>query len=401
MEPFCKILFGEFQETKLKGGNKSRRHDAINVIVSNLVKHQERDKELYIHYSRDANLFSNKKRYNPVGLGYDPYIQTIEALKELGYLEDHPGKNNRDGGKSFSSRMVSTPKFIWKVKKNKKLKWDCTVSIHSDPIVLRDKKKKLANYTDDDKTNRMRKQVEKYNDALRRLKIGISSKNEDIKKQISGENVVLSEYKYHRVFNNLSFEQGGRFYGPWWLGIDKKLRRFLTINDRPTVELDFKAIQINMLYCMEGLNYAKLHGDEDPYLLPAYKLEHRDALKLATLILINARTETKAKRAMTKNLRDEGLYFKGWDSRKFLDAFREKHKLISHHVASGIGIELQYKDSQISEYIIDRCLKKNIPVLCIHDGFITQKKHKKELLNAMKQGYRNIGLSPVPPIVEV
>ena len=66
-----------------------------------------------------------------------------------------------------------------------------------------------------------------------------------------------------RVFNGGlegNWERGGRFYGGWWQQIDKEDPAKIYINDKPTLEVDFKAFHPNLLSNELGV---KLSGD--PY----------------------------------------------------------------------------------------------------------------------------------------
>ena len=61
---------------------------------------------------------------------------------------------------------------------------------------------------------------------------------------------------------------GGRFYGPWWISPNKDIRKYITLNDKKTVELDYSSLNIHLLYSEEGLNYYDLHeSTADPYIL--------------------------------------------------------------------------------------------------------------------------------------
>jgi hypothetical protein len=66
----------------------------------------------------------------------------------------------------------------------------------------------------------------------------------------------------HRVFNNSSFKNGGRFYGASHLDIPSHMRGFIRINGEPVVELDYDALHIVMLYHLRGLD---INLAQDPY----------------------------------------------------------------------------------------------------------------------------------------
>ena len=80
----------------------------------------------------------------------------------------------------------------------------------------------------------------------------------------------------HRVFSNRSFDQGGRFFGAGHLQLPKKVRKHhIAINGSPTVELDFSAMHIRMLYHEEGIPYT-----DDPYAILCDSEEERKIYNL-------------------------------------------------------------------------------------------------------------------------
>ena len=67
-----------------------------------------------------------------------------------------------------------------------------------------------------------------------------------------------------RVFNNSTFDEGGRFYDGWWQRIDGKIRKDIRINNIATVEIDYSAIHVIMLYALMGIDYWS-NFTKDPY----------------------------------------------------------------------------------------------------------------------------------------
>ena len=103
----------------------------------------------------------------------------------------------------------------------------------------------------------------------------------------------------YRVFNegqeaNPHFDKGGRLFGGWWMSVGEELRKAITINGQPTVELDYAECHPRMLYHLRGLD-----GDGELYALPelaAYEAEagvkpgtYRKYVKWLTQVLINCR----------------------------------------------------------------------------------------------------------------
>ncbi len=57
---------------------------------------------------------------------------------------------------------------------------------------------------------------------------------------------------------------------------------------------------------------------------------------------------------------------------------------------SGVGIDLQYIDSQITEKIIEHFMPRNIVVLPIHDSYIIMMDHVDELRDVMNRAWQGI-----------
>jgi hypothetical protein len=213
----------------------------------------------------------------------------------------------------------------------------------------------------------------------------------------------LSNKFVRRIFNNGSFEDGGRFYGGWWQNVPSEYRKHIVINGEPVVEGDYSGLHIELLYIYTGMYPDELLGDvydigvensnNDPKL--------RRLIKDVFLCALNADSKIGAIKAVRKKInynKDEypakypnlnGLY----------DAILKKHPKIKEYLGSGIGIKLQNIDSQMAEFILRSSVLHNRPVLCIHDGFITSYSSILFLLEKMTIAFRFfasqlLGLAP-------
>jgi hypothetical protein len=200
--------------------------------------------------------------------------------------------------------------------------------------------------------------------------------------------VDLSRRQLCRVFNNSSFEQGGRFYGGWWQLIRSEWRKHITINWRPTRELDYSNMQAAMLYAMHGL---PLEGDA--YSLEGVDPSYRKLLKKAFLQMINAREGQRIRTPPHK------LLPPGWTWKQLHEALREKHKPIAEFLGKPVPIvmEIMSFDSEIAEEVMHSMMERDILVLPIHDSFVVQRVHEQALRDAMYRAYegwfnRNIAI---------
>ena len=197
----------------------------------------------------------------------------------------------------------------------------------------------------------------------------------------------------HRVFNNGTFELGGRFYGALHQSLPKELRACMRINGQPTVELDYSALHIRMLYHMEGIDYR-----DDPYEALCSNKGERKIYKLVQLVSINSDDEKQAIMAIRKELRENRIPFDITNNSliRCLQKFKDVHKPIAKYLNTGIGLELQNLDSQIAERVLMAMTERQIPCLPVHDSFIVPVRHEAKLREAMVRSYTEVmGFKPL------
>ena len=81
-----------------------------------------------------------------------------------------------------------------------------------------------------------------------------------------------------------------------------------------------------------------------------------------------------------------------------LNIFREMNPKISRYVYSNCASRFQFQDSEIARSIINECMHKLIPVLCIHDSFIVEYTHSNFIVDAMNSAIEDAGFTSVPLI---
>lgn len=210
-------------------------------------------------------------------------------------------------------------------------------------------------------------------------------------------NFTLNFLHLHRVFIE-GFDWGGRFYGAVHIDLPKEVRRYITINGSPTVELDYSAHHIRILY-----NWEKIPYDKDPYEELCQAPVERPIYKKVLLISINAKDEKDAIQAISNELRGEGYMgdvLKHDFIRGCLIKFKEHHKPIAKYLHVGYGLDLQYTDSQIAEQVLYQMVSKGIPALPVHDSFIVPEEHGETLRKVMIRAYQKIMGKDFIPVVK-
>jgi hypothetical protein len=198
--------------------------------------------------------------------------------------------------------------------------------------------------------------------------------------------VNFNNITYRRIFALGRLDKGGRFYGGWWQQIPTEFRSHIRIDDEPTVELDFGATIVTLLYGYRGLMVP-----DEPYDLginPDRDSRKRSAIKTYIAALLNA--------TGSYQLPKEERVFLGVTSAKLRQLVEQKHHQIADAFGSGIGLDLMYLDSQIALLVKKTLLNERVPVLGIHDGFITQLRHERLLHDTMMESFKQVsGIYPV------
>ena len=406
------------------------------------------DPNMYLGISMSKSVWKPNSRYNALHLSFR-IVAIIKELEAVGLIEVELGRQGT------LSRVRAAPQLQLLFRNLKFPISEVVIDYMRDPIILRGMsdepdemevqtsskklKKPTLEYDDTPETIRMRGVLNKYNELLNESRLDVFSLEEPyferIEKKTGKEEKVVRNYitgRNHfvrRVFNNGSWNLGGRFYGRWWQQISKELRPDIMINDKPVVEIDFTAMHIALLQAQvaekpepdivvvkanepqQGSDFFQKfsasrlidtdgvpNADNDPYTLDKSIFPHkngfdqRKAVKQLVLMAINAVSRKSAFSAFRSSQAtgDPLKKMKNIELSQLLDAFIEKHPELEPFLCTGKGLELMYLDSRIAESVIEQLTNKSIPVLCVHDSFIVADDQKHELLRAMEHACNQV-----------
>lgn len=340
-------------------------------LISNLY-YCYRGEEEFIAYSR-ANtpdgISSYKKNdpNNPERITTYHLKKIIYILEENGYIQNIKGFNDTIRRQSRNSRMRATDKLIRLFKSYKITYKDIIMTPNKPTLVLKNSDKRKISYPPTKETKQMANDLNKYNKLLSKTTICVK-----------GEEIPIA--KLQRVFNNASFEQGGRFYGGRWQSCKSNYRETITINGHPTEELDYSCYHLRMLYNKEQLN-----PTDDLYEIPGYPREH---VKLAINTSLNCISRRQAKNSILKQLREKDESTEMSYVNNLIKVVIQKHEPVSNYFFSAPWAILQYDDSCITSEIINEFTRCNQVVLPIHDSYIVEAKNTAKLNQLMKALYR-------------
>nr|CBX28423.1 hypothetical protein N47_G37470 [uncultured Desulfobacterium sp.] len=202
----------------------------------------------------------------------------------------------------------------------------------------------------------------------------------------------LNQEILYRVFNRKSFEKGGRAFGATYQRLPKHMRKGIFINNEPTVEIDYSAYHIRMLYHLNGIDYT-----EDPYIVCGGE-KYRKAFKCASLVIINAKNEAEAKSAIRDELIDSRIPFPDLEHplNWMVDRFKEAHQPIAEFICSDYGVKLQNIDSHIMNAILMGLMERGILGLSLYDSVIVAEQYEEVLQEMMVSEYKKVmGFEPM------
>ena len=221
-------------DPQFKGSGKLRKKH-IKVIILDLYAKCLTDPSMYVAYSRRKNDYVGDKRYNKLHISYlTPKI--VDALVTRGYVENHKGYYDRKSGNSRMSRMRATQELInLIVSTHHIVPRMIQVARNKECIILRDiddetGKRIEVPYEDTAETNRMRREITAYNNLLRQTFVDVPFFDRLNRSRASPVTIDWYDKFVRRIFNNASWEDGGRYYGGWWQRLPKVWRKLIAID---------------------------------------------------------------------------------------------------------------------------------------------------------------------------
>jgi len=369
------------------------------------------DPELLIAIPQTKSAYRTNSRYNKLYLS-SKVIEISNALVKMALLKKRTGSELS----GMTSRFWPTKKLVKHFEEAKFSYFEIGRISEQETVILnparnqdRDKGKALE-YKDSDfpSITAMRSELGAYNRLLHSSFIDIGSLEQPWVERnffdqrnkiwrIQRVRVGHPNKFVRRIFYRGNWNMGGRFHGGFWQLIDAELRKEILINDEPTIEQDFSGLHVNLCY---GLKKIACPLD-DPYALDPVlgndPIIQRAWVKTLALTALNADSEASAFKAfrhqMVERFKKEknreaaqlGKALKDKQLNRLLKAFKEKHSQIEDMICSDQGVKLMNIDGNITAKIIKHFTKKQVPILSVHDSYITPFNRTGELQKVMKQ----------------
>ena len=360
--------------------------------------------KLGVHMNNNA--YRAKSRYNELHISKKT-ISVVNHLHSLEFIHLKSGYFGQGKKEGRITRIWAADKLIKHFQNAKYTISNIETLSEREVVILRDKYKKDIEYEDTSQTNNMRVLLKEYNELLKRTFVNIPELKKSII-NVENKSIYISQHEkfVRRIFSNSSWNENGRFYGGWWQRIPKQWRSKIYINNIPTIEDDYSSLHPILLYAQKGIDYNKLKKG-DPYNVAKLDIDDpetkRKLIKTLFLTAINSKDEKSCFQAVKSELQMEIPYFKfSFENlRSILHQIKDNHSEIADDFCNGKGIGLLNLDSQIAEYIIEKFVLSDIPILCVHDSFIVSVKQDNFLRKTMVDAVENIISNANPKIKRV
>ncbi|HJT43944.1 MAG TPA: hypothetical protein VJ750_10635 [Rhizomicrobium sp.] len=405
--PLCDEAMG--RRLGRKATDREKYGLALASVTANALRAAYHPTSTTVHYPRARDFFSGHSDHYPDFMRAITLRNVVDALGTLGFLVLTRGKRERvgNGWLKLQSTFQASKDFVAWLDQSGIAPCDLIRLEGRSPLILRNSRKRDIPYDARDAAIlTMVEGIRTYNKFLSQVELSLDLPEAELEKMHTAPErtgdprppINFDDKELCRIFNNGSFEQGGRFFRGWWISVPKMYRDHILIDGKPTVEKDYSGCFLRMLYHLEDKPFP-----EDPYAIPQVKALAgeqeldwkvvRTAIKRLTNIYLNASRKDKIGYFpdITCDLpaglnRPEQIYA----------LIKEMHKPIAHNFRTGYGVRLMRLESDMCAYVLAKGVREQIPVLPIHDSFRVQRDHGDWLEQAMRAAYQEQlpGFSP-------
>jgi hypothetical protein len=395
LDDLCRtICESETRDRNRKETAQANFETAIKAIVLDLYRAHLSDPSLHVGIGLHQNTLQHLSKSQYGSTLYTPtsFQQAVKALLKGVYIEqtgeffhDRSGKNSR------TRRYQASPLLLRGLRDAGASVVDLVRHRGADGIRLKDTDKQLVEYGDVPFATDTGDKLSVINEMLQSRWADLALTDEQLATELqtigdtrddeAAQSFDFAARTVYRVFNNSDWEQGGRFYGAWWTSCPSRLRPYILINGKRTVEVDYSGLHAAMLYAQDGQPIP-----DDPYercLTKVGNKAERKLVKQTFNALLNAESVDRI-----GEIDDYSPELTGrcWDD--FKKYVVSKYPEFRQHFGSGIGLFLQRKDSDLAETVMLRFAAMRYACLPVHDSFIVHHGLQDDLDQIMRDAFK-------------
>lgn len=217
--------------------------------------------------------------------------------------------------------------------------------------------------------------VQRINKWLRDADIQIVGGEERVRLGRDGNLVLIHRRSLRRIFNNGSWQNGGRLAGGFWMSM-ARAERFerIGLDGEPIADVDYQQLFPRLAYARAQAE----QPEEDIYDVAGDKTG-RNAWK----VLLNAMLFADGRLGnWPKGAREH--FPEGTKLRDAIEMLERKHAPIAHLFGKSLGYQLMKAESDILIRVLSHLFEQRITALPLHDAVLVARSHAKTAQKAMQ-----------------
>lgn len=243
---------------------------------------------------------------------------------------------------------------------------------------VREKPGKLVDYEDDADTRRMRSDLRAINDHLEKADIVL---DDGVLEAFTKDRFDPSSRRLYRIFANGRFDNGGRLYRGFWIGLPSACRHdVLQIDGEAITILDYGQMSARLAYGKMGVK----PPDGDLYAQGELAGWKRNGVKK----LINAALFSSA--PLTMRPKGTARLLPNGSIADLMAVLRQTHAPIASLFETGEGLRIQRTESDIMCQVLLRLMGSGITALPIHDAVIVGEPHRLKAQEVMRYVFQEM-----------
>ena len=378
------------------GMRQGTQFKALKLLLCNMYIQGQRQ----VRVSRRKQPLGGKKD-NPIDIKYSAINGSLDKLEANGYIIQELGSHEE---KKMTTMLPTDRLMQW----FEDTGWsdegvDKRVGTY---VTLRKAKKDngksiYIDYEDTDYSKWLSEEIKKYDQLLNNSRIMLLNEDGTEDREFKKFTVQRKFIRHNFKDKNTEFTFGGRMPGPW-TNLSSELRKNITINGQPTIELDRKASHLNAMY--QVITDAPYPYDDDPYhiVVDGYSVPRHIAKNFSSFMQ-GSKSPRGAAQSVINHYRYDALKVKNpkdKDIKKYEEYIEFKKKVKPLDIAQAIlnkhpkiakyynnkkvyGDLISCWESDIVFEVVMELTKRGIPCLTIYDSFIVPLEYE-DLVDSMK-----------------
>ncbi|WP_246790681.1 hypothetical protein [Bradyrhizobium diazoefficiens] len=240
-------------------------------------------------------------------------------------------------------------------------------------------------YRETAQSKKLTNQVRRINDFLREADIDVSGQD-DSGLSLGRDGQIIAPYRrsLRRIFNNGTWQHGGRLAGGFWLSMQRAERQRIRIDGQCVAEVDYRQLFPRLAYVRAGAP----QPEGDLYDVFGDGTGRDGCKKLMNALLF-------AKGPLKNWPEDTRQYFPGdINLRTAVEMFTAKHVPIAHLFGKGLGFQLMRIESDMLIEVLMELAIAGVTARPLHDAVLVAESHADIAQKTMEAVFERWTRSP-------